>query len=315
MLIEILQLLGGLLLLYFGGEWLVRGATLLATRFGVSPLAIGCTIVAAGTSAPELVVSLHAALVGQNDISLGNVVGSNICNIGLILGIAAMLRPMGSSPPMTRVHTPLMIGVSLVLMAMIYDGELGTLDGVLLLVGLVGYTYYTFRESKQLGLEVGGTDLGIDAPPSKGIGYAVILTVAGCLLLFLGAHLLVGAAVTIATSAGVSQAFIGLTIVAVGTSLPELTTSIVAALRNEGDLAIGNVVGSNIFNILGILGLTAVIEPLKQGGVTGFDFLSMLGMALLLLLLLVVMKKLGRASGALMLVMYVGYVSVLSGSA
>jgi cation:H+ antiporter len=313
LLIEILQLLGGLLLLNLGANWLVQGACLLATRLGVSPLAIGCTIVAAGTSAPELVVSVHAAISGQNDISMGNIVGSNICNIGLILGVAALLRPMSSSVPMTRVHTPLMIGVSLLLMSMLHDGTLGPVDGTILLVALVAYMYYTFWESKQGDVDV--IDSEVDVPPGKGIGYALLLTSAGCSLLLLGANLLVDAAVDLATKAGVSQAFIGLTIVDVGTSLPELSTSIVAALRNQGDLAIGNAVGSCLFNILGILGLTAVIEPLRQGGVTGFDFLSMLGMALLLMFLLFTVKRLGRGSGLVMLAAYVGYLAVLSGKA
>jgi cation:H+ antiporter len=305
MIVDILQILAGLGILYFGGEWLVRGACLLAQRLGVSPLVIGVTIVAAGTSMPELVVSLHAAIQGENDISLGNIVGSNICNIGLILGIAALLKPMDSAPVMTRIHTPIMIGVSLLLMGTMMDGTLGRLDGIILLVGIVSYTLYALWESKTHNKP--DPELEVDLAPGRGKGYAALLIGAGLGLLFVGAHLLVDAAVDLATAAGVSEAFIGLTIVAVGTSLPELTTSVVAALRSQGDIAVGNIVGSNIFNILGILGLTAVIEPLAMGGITWVDQFVMLGMALLLFVLLLSAKRLGKGSGILMLGSYIGY--------
>lgn len=310
MITDILQILLSLGILYFGADWLVSGACLLASRLGVSPLVMGVTIVAAGTSMPELVVSVHAAILGNNDISLGNVVGSNICNIGLILGIAALLRPIDSASVMARIHAPIMVGASVLLMGMMVDGMLGFFDGVILLIGIVGYTLYALWESKRQNQP--DPDLGVDLAPGKGIGYAWLLIGAGLALLFVGAHLLVTAAVSLATAAGVSEAFIGLTIVAVGTSLPELTTSVVAAVRNQGDIALGNIVGSNIFNILGILGVTAVIEPLAMGGITWNDHFVMLGMALLLSGLLLVIKRLGKGSGIVMLGGYIGYVMWLS---
>lgn len=314
MIVDILQITAGLGVLYFGGEWLVRGACLLAQRLGVSPLVVGVTIVAAGTSMPELVVSLHAAIVGENDISLGNVIGSNICNIGLILGLAALLKPIDSSPAMTRIHTPIMIGVSLLLMGMMVDGTLDRIDGMILLVGIISYTVYALWESKRHSLQI-APELEVDLAPGKGIGHALLLISAGFGLLFVGANLLVGAAVSVATAAGVSEAFIGLTIVAVGTSLPELTTSVVAAIRNQGDIAVGNIVGSNIFNILGILGITAAIEPLARGGITWIDQLSMLAAALILFALLLLIKRLGKGSGAVMLGGYIGYMMWLTAGA
>ncbi len=305
LLVDVLQILAGLGILYFGGEWLVRGACLLAEKAGVSPLVIGVTIVAAGTSTPELVVSLHAAVVGENDISLGNVVGSNICNIALILGLAAMLAPTRSLPTMTNVHTPLMIGVSVLLMLMMYDGWLSLVDGIILIAGLVAYTLFALWESKRTYTPDASAE---SVAPGKGMGYALLLVGAGLGLLIVGAKLLVDAAVSLAEAAGVSEAFIGLTIVAVGTSLPELTTSIIAALRKQGDIAVGNIVGSNIFNILGILGVTAVIKPLAMGGITWTDHFVMLGIAVLLLVLLLSGRhQLGRASGAVMLASYLGY--------
>jgi cation:H+ antiporter len=306
MITDILLILISLGILYFGADWLVRGACLLASRLGVSPLVMGVTIVAAGTSMPEMVVSVHAAILGENDISLGNIVGSNICNIGLILGIAALLKPIDSASVMARIHAPIMVGASLLLMGMMVDGMLGFIDGVILLIGIVSYTLYALWESKRHNKP--DPELEVDLAPGKGIGYAWLLIGAGLALLFVGAHLLVTAAVSLATAAGVSEAFIGLTIVAVGTSLPELTTSVVAALRHQGDIALGNIVGSNIFNILGILGVTAVIEPLAMGGITWNDHFVMLGMALLLSGLLLMIKRLGTGSGIVMLGGYIGYV-------
>jgi len=310
MITDILLILISLGILYFGADWLVRGACLLASRLGVSPLVMGVTIVAAGTSMPEMVVSVHAAILAENDISLGNIVGSNICNIGLILGIATLLKPIDSASVMARIHAPIMVGASLLLMGMMVDGMLGFFDGVILLTGIVSYTLYALWESKRQNKP--DSELEVDLAPGKGIGYAWLLIGAGLAMLFVGAHLLVTAAVSLATAAGVTEAFIGLTIVAVGTSLPELTTSVVAAVRNQGDIALGNVVGSNIFNILGILGVTAVIEPLAMGGITWNDHFVMLGMALLLSGLLLLVKRPGRGSGIVLLGGYIGYVMWLS---
>lgn len=309
MILELLQLLLGLALLYFGGEWLVKGASLLALRLGVSPLVIGVTIVAAGTSAPELMVSITAALEDQNDISLGNVVGSNICNVALILGVTALLHSVVSSPPLRHVHTPFMVIVTLALVVLLLDGQLGRVDGLLLLAGIVGYTWYSFHRPEG---EVADDLPGEEVVRARSLGYALVLTGAGLGLLLLGAKVLVAAAVSLATEAGVSKAFIGLTIVALGTSLPELTTSVIAAIRREGDIAVGNIVGSNLFNILGILGLTALIEPLSMGGVTWFDLGTMLALAILLAALLLYRRVLALREGGLLLAVYIGYITWLA---
>jgi len=306
MLIDLLMIAAGIVVLFFGGEWLVRGSSLLATRFGIPPIIIGVTIVAIGTSTPELVVSVNAALDGANDIALGNVVGSNIANILLILGISAIIRAVQSVSSMVRVHTPIMIGAAVLLALTMMDGELSRFDSTVLLAGMLAYIGYTIVEARRDG----GADTGDDAytlAEGKGVGYCVKLIVAGLGLLMLGARLLVKGAVDLAIDAGVSETFIGLTIVAVGTSLPELTTSVIAAVKKAGDIAIGNIVGTNIFNVLFILGSTGVINPLVSGGVTSVDMGVMLAAAVLLLLVLVVWKQVGRFTGCLFLTGYVGY--------
>lgn len=307
MFVDVLMIVAGIVILFFGGEWLVRGASLLATRFGIPPIVIGVTIVAIGTSTPELVVSVKAALDGANDISLGNVVGSNIANVLLILGISAAIRAVTSVPSVTRIHAPIMIGVSLLLIAMMFDGTLSRMDAAVLLVGMLAYIGYTVYEARQQGDSVVAGDDGYVMPEGKGTGYLLLLIVAGLGLLMLGARLLVSGAVSLARDAGVTEAFIGLTIVAVGTSLPELTTSVIAAVRKAGDIAIGNIVGSNVFNILFILGVTGVISPLQLGGVSAVDLGVMLAAALLLLATLMTFKQVGRTSGIVMLAGYTGY--------
>lgn len=315
LLLDLFLLSIGLVLLYFGGEWLVKGAGLLARHLGVPPIVIGATVVAMGTSTPELVVSLHAALTGKNDISLGNVVGSNIANIALILGVAVFIRSITWAPSVAKTHAPFMVGSTLLCMVMMVDGRLGLLDGLLLLAGLVAYVVVCVRESRAEPEPDPEIAQLLSPLPDKGMGYFALLIAAGLSLLVLGAHLLVESAVDIARLAGVSEAFIGLTIVAVGTSLPELTTSVVAALRNEGDIAIGNVVGSNTFNILFILGITAAIEPLQMGGVQWSDLFAMLIFAMVLMAMVFYMKRIGRVSGITLMAGYVAYLAWLAGNA
>lgn len=313
--LDLLLLSIGLVLLYFGGEWLVKGAGLLARHLGVPPIVIGATVVAMGTSTPELVVSLHAALTGKNDISLGNIVGSNIANIALILGLAVFIRSITWAPSVAKTHAPFMMVATVASMVMLLDGTLGPVDALLLLAGLVAYVMLCVRESNATPEPDSEVVQLLSPPPDKGMGYFALLIAAGLSLLVLGAHLLVESAVDIARLAGVSEAFIGLTIVAVGTSLPELTTSVVAAIRNECDIAIGNVVGSNTFNILFILGLTAGIEPLQMGGVLWSDMFAMLGFALALMAMVMFMKRMGRGSGIALITGYVAYVAWLAGNA
>jgi cation:H+ antiporter len=311
MSMTIVLALVGLALLYFGGEWLIRGASALALRLGISSLAIGLTVVAFGTSAPELVVSVDAALSGANDVSVGNVVGSNIANIALILGLAALLRPAKVEAKIVRIDAPIMILVSFALLAVMADGRASRLEGCLLLVGLMAYTGFTFWEASRESDPV-REEFASAAPELRASASASgLLVIAGLACLVIGGHLLVTAAVGLARILGMSQASIGLTIVAIGTSLPEFATSVMASLRGQGDIAVGNVVGSNIFNILGILGLTAVIHPLERGAITWLDLGAMLGLACVLGVLLLTRLQLGRAEGAFLLAGFVAYTSWL----
>ena len=307
MTLTLAQTAVGLALLYCGGEALVRGASALATRLGVSSLAIGLTVVAFGTSAPELVVSLDAALSGANDISIGNVVGSNIANIALILGIASLIRPALVEAKVVRIDAPIMILASLALIAVLANGTMSRLEGALLLSSFVAYTVFTFWEARREPPAI-REEFASAAPgaPAK-VSLATFFVVAGLALLVAGGHMLVSAAVALATALGISEAVIGLTIVAVGTSLPEFATSVIAALRGQGDIAVGNVVGSNIFNVLGILGVTAAVCPLNMGGITWLDLGAMVVLACALSLMLVVSRGLGRTEGVLLLVSFTGY--------
>jgi cation:H+ antiporter len=302
---------GGLVLLLAGGEALVRGSAALAFRFGVSALAVGLTVVGLGTSAPELVVSLDAALGGANDVSLGNVVGSNICNVALVLGLSALLKPVRVEAKLVHFDGPLMVLVSAALLLLLADGRLGRLDGLMLLVALSLYLAFTLwqarRETDPIKEEIEGAARHTEARA----GASIALILAGVVALVAGGHLLVRAAVAMAEELGVSQATIGLTIVAVGTSLPELATSVIAALRGQSDIAAGNVVGSNLFNILGILGVTSLVAPLSRGDVDWVDLSVMVGVAVVALPLLLTRLRLSRVEGAVLLAAYAGYMSWL----
>jgi cation:H+ antiporter len=265
-LIESLFLVAiGLIVLVAGGELLVRGAVRLAALARVSPLLIGLTVVAFGTSAPELAVSIRASWAGQSDVALGNIVGSNIANILLVLGLSACIAPLVVSSQLVRFDVPLMILASVALWGLGYDGQLSRLDGVLLVLALLVYVFWSIRVSRREGAEVQQEFAkGFAAPPrAKGTGFLAqsLFLILGLGLLTLGSSWLVDGAVRLATWFGVSQLVIGLTIVAIGTSLPELVTSILAAVRGERDLAVGNLVGSNLFNILCVAGLTATVVP------------------------------------------------------
>ncbi len=256
----------GLVLLVGGAEFLVRGAAQLAAAVGISPLIIGLTVVAFGTSAPELAVSVRSAMSGQAgaDIAMGNVVGSNIFNVLFILGLSAAIAPLVVSQRLVRVDVPLMIGASVLLLLLALDGRIGRLDGALLFTGILVYTLFAIlqgrRESQAVAAEYAGE---FSARPRTPAGYLINLgyIVGGLALLVLGAHWLVDAAVDIARAFGVSELVIGLTIVAAGTSLPEVATSVMASIKGERDIAVGNIVGSNLFNILSVLGLAALVAP------------------------------------------------------
>lgn len=283
MTIALIYLLVGLVLLYFGAEGLVRGSSSLALRLGLSPLVVGLTVVAFGTSSPELVVSLKAAMLGQSAISVGNVVGSNICNIGLILGVSALITPIATSSQIVRIDIPIMIGVTLISLLLLADGTLGFTEGAILFALLIVYIIFSIRLARRVKGDALEKEFTQEVAVTKrGVSVDLLMVVGGLVLLVFGARFLVDGAIFIARSFGWSEALIGLTIVAVGTSLPELATSMLAAIKKEADIAVGNIVGSNIFNILGILGISSMVTPLDAAGISRLDLGVMLAFALIL---------------------------------
>lgn len=299
---DYIYILGGLIGLFFGGEVLVRGSVGIAQRMAIPPLLIGLTVVGFGTSTPELLVSVDAALRGVPDIAVGNIVGSNIANILLIIGLSALVWPIQVTGATLRRDTAVMVAAALILVPIFALGEMGRITGIMLVAGLAIYLIWAYRQSNEALSEV-----GVPAPNSMLI--SVLWVIAGLIALMLGARFLVDGAVSIARGVGISEAFIGLTIVAVGTSLPELATSIIAAFRRQSEIAIGNVVGSNIFNVLGILGVTAVIAPVPVASrFLTFDLPVMIGASILLMALLLMRPAIGRGVAALLLVGYILYV-------
>lgn len=301
----------GLLLLFVGGEVLVRGAVGLAKALGVSPLFIGVVIVGFGTSAPELVVCIKAALAGKSDLALGNVIGSNIANLLLILGAAAVIQPIVGRMRSMAHECVAVLASAVALVGLAQIGIIEQWHGVAFLVALTGFLALSYRQQKQAGS--GDADAVIEdasiMPISPNSGVGVLSAVIGTGLLILGSRLLVDGATELAVAFGVSEGVIGLTIVAVGTSLPELATAIVAAVRRHADVALGNVLGSNVFNILAILGTTAVIRPLQVSAeMARLDVWIMLGVTLLVGLFLRTGSKLSRSEGVILLGAYAVYV-------
>lgn len=309
MIIPLLSIVGGLVLLMLGAEGFVQGASSLARRVGLSPLLIGLTVVAYGTSAPELVVSLRAAIGGTPDLALGNIVGSNISNVGLILGATAVLCPIRGQSQAVRLDVPIMIGVSALLLGLLWDGVIGRTNGVVLVLGAVGYTIIRIWGSWEESQPTVRTEFEEAVPPERWWGWTVGIGGGGLVLLIVGGRLLVTGAVSVAEAWGLSTAVVGLTVVAVGTSLPELATSIVAALRGHAELALGNVVGSNILNILAILGITACVQPIDATGLTWTDGGVLLAAAVLTLPFLWTNETVSRWEGGFLLLAYVGYVA------
>jgi cation:H+ antiporter len=309
MLLAVLSILGGLVLLALGAEGLVRGSSSIALRMGVTPLVIGLTIVAFGTGSPEMIVSLQAALGGNSDLALGNVIGSNICNVALILGVAAIARPLHVRSALLQRETPVMIAVTLVLAAMLHDGVLGRVEGAILAAGAVLYTVLTYRAARRdRDAEVAGEYAQELPAPQASTARSVAFVVGGFAGLLIGANVLVGGAVVIAHALGMSQVVIGLTVIAIGTSLPELATSVVAALRNDADVAFGNVLGSNILNILLILGVVAMVQPVSAAGLRTLDLGVLVGSAIVLYPLMWRGRILNRWEGGLLLAGYAVYV-------
>jgi cation:H+ antiporter len=317
-----LEFILGLASLILGAELLVRGASRLALAFGISPLVVGLTVVAFGTSAPEMAVSVQSAWSGRVDIALGNVVGSNIFNVLFILGISALIVPLVVHQQVIRQEVPVMIGVSLLLWALAADGGIGRWEGALLVALVIGYTVMLIRQSRH---ETAAAQAEIDAEYAEAFdggqpgwrqhwGIQALLILAGLALLVLGARWLVEAAVGFARDLGVSEMVIGLTIVAAGTSLPEVATSVMAALRGERDIAVGNVVGSNIFNILAVLGLSASVAPTELSvapALLAIDIPIMTAVALACLPIFFTGNRIARWEGALFLGLYASYTAYL----
>jgi len=308
-----LWLVLGLILLLGGGEALVKGSVAVATRLGVSKLMIGLTLVGFGTSTPELVASLKAALEDAPGVAVGNIVGSNICNVLLILGAAAIIYPITTSPRAFRRDGTVVIAASLAMTAVAFGGHLGREVGALFLVLLAAfttYTYFTEREGGDPSGEMHAAEADDVNPGEMSLGRGLLVALAGMAAVMFGADLLVDAAIEIATDAGISEAVIGLTLVAIGTSLPELVTSVMAALRRHGDVAIGNVIGSNIFNILGIGGVTAVVSPIEiPQQIIDFDVWAMVGSAVLMVIFAVTNWRISRKEGAALLALYGAYLA------
>jgi cation:H+ antiporter len=300
----------GVGVLYFGAEWLVRGSSRLAASLGVSPIVVGLTIVSFGTSAPELVVCTVAALGGDTDLALGNVLGSNLANIGLILGLTSIVRPLDVHARVVWREMPLMLLVTAALYPLAWDLQLSRADGVILLMALVGYLVFVFHSVEDEAPEILGEYreyLKASANVRGSVNPAdVMWVVLGCACLVLGGYCIVEGAVQVASALGISQVVIGLTVVAVGTSLPELATSLVAAARKEADIAVGNVIGSNIFNVSAILGTAAVLEPIPiVPSILTREFPSVIALSLLLFPLLRSGWRIRRWEGAMLLAAYI----------
>ncbi len=302
------QLIGGFVLLFFGGDWLVNGGVALARRFRISPLVIGMTIVAFGTSAPELLVSTISAIKGSAGIAMGNVIGSNIVNIGLILGITALIYPIETDNSKVIRHGSIMIVASLLLMVFALHSGISRIEGLTLFACLILFTTISIRKGRTQPQEA---DIEDQEGKPMSILAAIGLIVLSCAMLAFGADILVDGATTLASTMGVSDKVIGLTIVALGTSLPELAASVAAAIKKQMDISIGNIIGSNIFNILCVLGVSTSIKPISlefQDYMS--DFIWMLGFSAFIIIFTTMRKKkgrLGRTAGILFLLAYAIY--------
>jgi cation:H+ antiporter len=318
MLLDLIFIALGLVGLFYGADWLVKGAARLASNFGLPPLVVGLTVVAYGTSMPEQIVSLTAALQDNSDIAIGNVVGSNIFNILFILGVTGLIFPIGVNSQLIRRDIPIMIGVSFLGYLLAFQGDLiSRADGIILFIGILIFTfgsyYLAIREKDEIKAEAQEFD-ELEGLIVENINVLLEVgrTLAGIIILIIAARLTLDGSVGIAEALGISDTIIGLTLVAAGTSLPELATSVVAAFRKQPDISVGNIVGSNIFNILSIFGLTAIIQPIGVAAeYNRWDFPIMIAVAILLLPV-AWNRKIGRGEGAFFLVLYTAYVIFLA---
>ncbi|MCK6472423.1 MAG: calcium/sodium antiporter [Planctomycetes bacterium] len=322
--ISLLYVAGGLAVLVAGAEVLVRGASRLALALGITPLVVGLTVVAFGTSAPELAISVKSVWSGQADIALGNVVGSNIFNVLFILGVAALVAPLAVDRQLIRIEVPLMIGCSVLAYVLCLDRSVSRLDGVLLAVGIVAYTAWVVRESrKKTAAAKNGAATAPEAPaapdaaaaaPKRSLPWLVVLILLGLGMLVAGSNLFLAGAIEMAQALGVSELVIGLTLVAGGTSLPEVATSVMASFKGEREIAVGNVVGSNIFNILCVLGVSAAASsdgiPVAKGALD-FDLPVMIAVAVACLPIFVTGGTIERWEGVVFFAYYIAYVAWL----
>ncbi|MFB5630767.1 MAG: calcium/sodium antiporter [Nitrosopumilaceae archaeon] len=311
LIINIVLVSVGLAMLYFGAEWLVRGSVTIANKFRISQLVIGLTIVAFGTSTPELSVSVTSAIQGISDVSLGNVVGSNIANIGLILGIAAIIKPLLVDKSAIKKQVPIMIGVAILLMLISIDGIISMEEGIILAIGIVIFTVYSLKSSKRESSDIENSSTGLNLAKRNVISKSIILIGLGLGMLTFGSFMTVENAVNIAKSFGVSERIIGLTLIAIGTSLPELVTSIVAALRGHADLSVGNIVGSNIFNILAIIGIAAAITGISVNENMFSDYYIMIAFSFILIPIMRSGFIISRKEGYLLVGAYMAYLIYL----
>lgn len=314
-LIDFLWLLAGLTTLYFGAEWLVGGSSKLAVKFGISPLVVGLTVVAFGTSAPELFVSIGFNQGGYPDMALGNVIGSNICNIGLVLGVSAFICVLTIKNEILLRDLPILIVASLVFSWMLMNGLISRTEGVILFLAVVGYTIYQLVLAKKVQdpevLQEYEAEVDPEEARREPLWKLVVLICVGLVGLYFGAEWLERGGVSLAKRIGVPEAVISLTLIAFSTSVPELATSIIASLKREGDIIVGNVVGSCIFNLLCVIGVTAMITPIATTQIEMADLIVMGGFTALLIPIMGIRKRITRGAGALLLVLYFGYCGYL----
>ena len=305
-------IVGGLVLLFFGADWLVKGAVTMALHLGLSPLIVGLTVVALGTSLPEALVSVKASLDNQGGIALGNVIGSNILNIALILGLSALIQPLKVDSHIVKADVPLLVGASFLLMVLLEDFHISRMEGALLLLGIVFYVCGNIMTVKRTSPEEDKIE-GMEIPedPSKNLLRDIGFLILGLIALAFGSSFLVSGAVDLARIWGLSEALIGLTIVSIGTGTPELATALMAAYRKTADIAIGNAVGSNLFNIMFVVGLAGLVAPMDATGIKSSDLYVMFGLTILLLPTVWTGMVLDRKEGFLFLAVYVAYLYYL----
>ena len=305
-------IVGGLVLLFFGADWLVKGAVTMALHLGLSPLIVGLTVVALGTSLPEALVSVQAAIDNQGGIALGNVIGSNILNIAIILGLSALIQPLKVDSHLVKADVPLLVGASFLLIVLLEDFHISRMEGALLLLCIVFYVtgnIMTVKRTSPTEDEIEGMEIPED--PSKNLLRDIGFLVLGLIALAFGSEFLVSGAIDLARILGLSEALIGLTIVSIGTGTPELATALMAAYRKTADIAIGNAVGSNLFNIMFVVGLAGLVAPMNATGINSSDLYVMFGLTILLLPTVWTGMVLDRKEGFLFVAIYVAYIYYL----